>query len=68
MIGKGMIKTKAFTMTDIDGSKYKISVDYEQDGDIVAIIIKGDCKDLLDYRAEMRIIDAFNGVMENEKI
>ena len=61
-----MINTKNFTMTQQDGTEYQISADYEENGDIVAIVIKGDCSDLLSWANYNNVVDAFNEVMKND--
>ena len=53
-------------MTQQDGTEYQISADYEENGDIVAIVIKGDCSDLLSWANYNNVVDAFNEVMKND--
>ena len=58
-----MINTKDIEVT-IGPSTYKVSVDYEQDGSIVAVVIAGDIRDLLSWANYNNVVDAFNEAME----
>ena len=60
-----MINTKDISVK-IGNSTYKASIDYEQDGDIVAIVIGGDIKDLLTNVADDLIVEAFNDEFEED--
>ena len=62
-IGLIMINTKGISVK-IGNSTYKAIIDYEQDGDIVAIVIGGDIKDLLTNVADDLIVEAFDEAME----
>ena len=62
-----MIKTKDFTLTDVDELEYEVSVDYESDsGEIVAVVIPGDLKYILDGAFMESIEEAFDEVDEDE--
>ena len=54
-----MTNTKNFELTELDGCLYEISVDYEQDGSIVAIFIEGDLKYVLNGDFVERVEEAF---------
>ena len=62
-----MIKTKDFTLTDVDNLEYDVSVDYESDSDeIVAVVIPGDLKYILDGAFMEQIEEEHNRVDEYE--